>query len=289
MTNSEVANNPGKLYICSTPIGNLEDITMRVLRILKEVDIIAAEDTRHTKKLLNYYNINTPLTSCHEHNELEKGKKIIQEIKSGKNVALVSDAGTPGISDPGHKLISLAIEEGINIVPVPGASASITALVVSGLPTERFCFEGFLPREKKLRGQLLSEISNDTRTFIIYEAPHRLKKTLRDLHEKLGERKIAVIKELTKIHEKVFRGNISEIISFFENNEPRGEFAIVLEGAKNITEAPKIEGTESLYKHVKDLISEGYDKKSAIKKTSLDLGISKNEVYNAVLEAEKKK
>lgn len=278
----------GALFVCATPIGNLEDISLRVLRILKEVDVIAAEDTRHTRKLLNYYDIHTPLTSCHEHNEQEKGRKIIEQIKAGKSVALVSDAGTPGISDPGTKVIGMALEEGLKVVPLPGPSAVVTALTVSGLPTDRFSFEGFLPREKKERGQLLAEIKSERRTLIFYEAPHRLLKTLAELHERLGDRKAAVIRELTKLHEEVVRGTLAEVLEHFRNKAPKGEFVIVLEGGAEEKKEPLERSPQLLYESVIELVNEGLDKKSAIKEAATKLGVPKKEVYAAVLEAENK-
>jgi len=220
----------GALYLCATPIGNLEDITVRVLRILKEVSIIAAEDTRHTRKLLSYYDIHTPLTSYHEHNKTEKGPKLISRLYQGQDIALVSDAGTPGISDPGQDLVALAVMEGIRIVPVPGPSAVITALVCSGLPTDKFVFEGFLPRVKKARAVTLEKIVAEDRTVIFYESPHRVVRTLQEIRKLAGERPIAVARELTKVYEEVVRGTLSSVIEKFVINQPRGEFVVVLGG-----------------------------------------------------------
>jgi len=222
----------GILYLVGTPIGNLEDVSFRVLRVLKEVDLIAAEDTRHTRKLLSHYDIHTPLTSFFEHNERKKAAYIIEKIKEGKNVALVSKAGMPCVSDPGFYLVEKAVEEKIRIVPVPGPSALLLALVVSGLPTESFVFEGFLGRTKKERVKKLKLLSQERRTIVIYEAPHRIKKLLPEIREILGDRRIVVARELTKKFEEVIRGKVSEVEEVFSGREPRGEFTLVIEGAK---------------------------------------------------------
>lgn len=279
---TETANKQGQLYLCSTPIGNLEDITFRVLRILKEVDIIAAEDTRHSKKLLSYYDIHTPVTSYHEHNEREKGSKLITEIKSGKDVALVSDAGTPGISDPGYALVVLALDEGIRVVPVPGASAVLAALAASGLPTDRFVFEGFLPRAGKERDKMLKKVLSEERTVIFYESPYRIVKTLKEFLGYGDDRNIVVTRELTKVYEQFVRGTVSEVLAYFENNKPKGEITVILEGKSEelVTIIPDKEG---ICARVEELVGQGIDKKSAIKQVALILGISKREVYSAVL------
>ncbi len=221
----------GKLYLCATPIGNLEDITFRVTDTLKSVDLIAAEDTRHTLGLLNHFEIKTPMTSYHEHNKYDKAVSLVNELKAGKNIALVTDAGTPGISDPGEELVKLCIAEGIEVTSLPGASALTVALSMCGLPTRRFVFEGFLPSEKKDREKALARIKDETRTIVIYEAPHRIRKTLPELYETLGERNIRICRELTKIHETLMVLTLSEAISFYEKEEPRGEMVIVIEGA----------------------------------------------------------
>jgi len=271
----------GILYVCSTPIGNLEDITLRVLRILKEVDLIAAEDTRHTLKLLNHYGIKKPLISYHEHNKGIRENQIIEMLLSGKNIALVSDAGMPGISDPGEDLIKKAIEHGIKIVPLPGPSAFVTALVVSGLPTNRFVFEGFLPKKKSERIRFLNILKNDSRTLIFYEAPHRLLKLLEDIYEVLGNRRIVLARELTKIHEEIFRGDVKTLLDIVRENGPKGEMVLVVEGYKG--EAVKDESV-NVRELVKKYMEEGLSKKEAIKKVSVDLGISKRDVYGQSLD-----
>ena len=220
----------GKLYLCATPIGNLEDITYRVLRTLKEVDLIAAEDTRNSIKLLNHFDIKTPMTSYHEYNKIEKAYQLVDKMREGLDIALITDAGTPGISDPGEDLVRICYEEGIEVTSLPGPAACITALTMSGLPTRRFAFEAFLPREKKERADVLGQLRNETRTIIIYEAPHHLVKTLEELYEVLGERKIAICRELTKRYEEKTLTTISESLAYYKDNEPRGEYVLVLEG-----------------------------------------------------------
>ena len=221
---------PGTLYLCATPIGNLEDITYRVVRILGEVDLIAAEDTRNSIRLLNHFQIRTPMTSYHEHNKYDKGRKLVEKLLEGKNIALITDAGTPGISDPGEELVKMCCEADITVTSLPGAAACITALTVSGLPTRRFAFEAFLPTDKKEREKTLDELAGETRTIVLYEAPHRLVKTLRLLAEKLGDRKASVCRELTKKHETVYRTSLLEAASYYEENEPKGECVIVIKG-----------------------------------------------------------
>ncbi|MBM2838232.1 MAG: rsmI [Deltaproteobacteria bacterium] len=223
-------NKEGILYIVATPIGNLEDITFRAVRVLKEADIIAAEDTRHTQKLLNHYGIKTPVTSYFEHNKAAKGDFLAGRLKEGKDVALVSDAGTPGISDPGHDLIKGAIEAGIRVVPIPGPSAAITALSVSGLPSDIFAFEGFLPAKEKARNERLETLRGEQRTLIFYESPQRLLSTLKDIRDIIGDRNIAVLRELTKIHEEAVRGRVSDILEALKNRAIKGEVVIILEG-----------------------------------------------------------
>ncbi len=272
----------GKLYICPTPIGNLEDITLRTLRILKEVDIIACEDTRHSLRLLNHYEIKKPLTSYHEHNIKEKGPELIKKIIDGKNIAVISDAGMPGISDPGADLIKLAIEEDILIEVLPGPSASITALVVSGLNTDKFVFEGFLPSKKRDRIKALENISKEKRTIIFYESPHRIINFLDDILSTLGNREIAVCREITKLHEEIFRGNVSAALKRFTDGDIKGEFVIILEGNTEI-ELIEVNIEEELIRH----IDKGMSKKEAVKLVSEENKIPKNIVYAESLKISK--
>lgn len=272
----------GILYLCATPIGNLEDITLRCIRILGEADIIAAEDTRQTIKLLNHYEIRKPLISYHEHNKFEKALEIVEFLKSGKNIALVSDAGMPAISDPGEELVRLCIDNDIDIIPIPGPSASLTALIVSGFSTLRFCFEGFLPTNKKERRERLQKLSTETRTIILYEAPHRLLDTLSDIREQLGERRISVSREITKKFEETIRANISEVIGIFEERAIKGEFVLIIEGI-NEKELIDIELKKwdniSIEEHIKMYLRQGIDKKEAIKKVAEDRKLPKKEIY----------
>lgn len=270
--------NSGKLYICPTPIGNLEDITIRTLNILKEVDLIAAEDTRNSLKLLNHYEIKKPLTSYHKYNINEKSRYLIEKIQEGENIALISDAGMPGISDPGEELIKLAIENEVKVVGLPGATASITALVVSGLNTEKFVFEGFLSSKNSERKKELKDLKEEPRTIIFYESPHRLLKTLEDMFNIFGNRKIAIARELTKYYEEVFRGNITEAIESFSNRPIKGEFVLVIEGAEPVEEEIDIEA------ELLKLIDQGLSKKEAVKKLSSEKSLSKNLVYKKSLE-----
>jgi 16S rRNA (cytidine1402-2'-O)-methyltransferase len=276
----------GTLYLVATPIGNLEDITFRALRILKEVDLIAAEDTRQTIKLLNHFEIKKSMVSYFEHNKLEKGNYLLQLLLEGKSIALVSDAGTPAISDPGEDLVRLAIENGITVTMTPGPSAAIMALAISGLPSKRFVFEGFLPANKKLRQEKILSLKDEIRTIIFYEAPHKLKNTLGDLYKLLGNREIALARELTKKFEQVIRCTLEEACKMYVVDSPKGEFVIVLEGIKEevIFEREKREWEEiTLEDHVKMYLKQGLDKKIAMKKTAEDRGISKREVYNSLL------
>ena len=266
----------GILYLVATPIGNLEDITLRALRILKEVDVIAAEDTRITLKLLNHYEINKPLISYHRHNEEIKKDVLIQKLKNGKNIALVTDAGTPGISDPGEVIVKEAIQNNIEIIPIPGACAAINALICSGLDTREFSFIGFLPLNKKLRKEKLDEIKNETKTLIIYEAPHKLKDTLEDLEGILDERKIVLARELTKIHEEFIRGNIKILKEKCGNL--KGEIILIIEGGKKQIEQNYLNNL-SLEEHYKFYENTGMDKKEIIKKIAKDRGVNKNEIY----------
>ena len=269
----------GKLYIVATPIGNLEDITYRAINILQTVDIIAAEDTRHTLKLLNHYNISKHLISCHRHNEEEKSEDLIAKLKEGKNIALVSDAGTPGICDPGEAVIHKSIKEGIQVIPIPGACAFVNALICSGLNTDTFLFLGFLPLNKKNRKQKLQEIQESHQTTIIYEAPHKLQATLKDLQEIVGERKVVIARELTKIHEEFIRGNIEEIIE--KTKEAKGEMIILIEGAEEtkLDESQEAFQNLSLEEHYSYYEKQGLDKKEIIKKIAKDRGVPKNEIY----------
>ena len=272
----------GKLYLCATPIGNLEDITFRVIRTLKEADVIAAEDTRNSIKLLNHFEIKTPLTSYHEFNKYDKAKVLVNRMLGGENIALITDAGTPGISDPGEELVKQCYEAGIEVTSLPGAAACITALTLSGLSTRRFAFEAFLPNDKKEKAAILEELKTETRTIIIYEAPHRLKKTIAELFSALGNRRMTVVKELTKLHENVFLTSFLEALAYYEENEPRGEFVLVIEG-KKIKELKKEKEASfnemDINEHMKLYMDKGMDKKEAMKAVAVDRGIPKREVY----------
>lgn len=282
----------GMLYLCATPIGNLEDITLRVLRILEEADLIAAEDTRNTVKLLNHYEIKKPMTSYHEHNKVEKADFLIEKMREGVNVALVTDAGTPAISDPGEVLVQKCYEAGIAVTSLPGPAACITALTLSGLPARRFAFEGFLPSDKKEHKQVLETLAGEQRTFILYEAPHRLKKTLEELGAVLGgARRIALCRELTKRFEEVFSTTLSEAAEWYESHEPKGEYVLVIEG-KSRQEA-KEEARQkweelSIPEHVESYVNQGLDKKEAMKRVAADRGMGKRDVYQALLKEQKK-
>lgn len=269
----------GILYIVATPIGNLEDITLRAIKTLKNVDLIAAEDTRHTLKLLNHLNISKPMVSYYRHNEEFRSEELITKIKEGKNIALVSDAGTPGICDPGQQIIKKCIEENIKIIPIPGACAMINALIASGLNTEEFSFIGFLPLNKKNRNKKLEEVKNIDKTIILYEAPHKLKMTLKDLKNIIGERRIVLAKELTKIHEEFIRNNIDELIENSENI--KGEFVIIIEGNK--TNQEKDLNFLTLQEHYNYYEKEGLSKKEIIKKIAKDRNVSKNDIYKNFL------
>lgn len=275
----------GILYVCGTPIGNMEDITLRALRIFKEADLIAAEDTRQTVKLLNRYNIKTPLTSYHEHNKAAKGKAIVSMLKEGKNIALVSDAGMPGISDPGEDLIALCYEEGIAVTAVPGPTAVATAAVLSGIPTRSFVFEGFLPANKKQRSEVISRIEGETRTVVLYEAPHHLTDTLGQLCKTMADRPAAAVRELTKKHETVNRGTLSELLEYFAQNEPKGEFVLVI-GGKSAAEAEreKIAGFEKMtvQEHYRCCLESGMEPKEAMKQVARDRGVGKREIYKTL-------
>lgn len=279
----------GTLYLCATPIGNLEDMTFRVIRILKEVDLIAAEDTRNSIKLLNHFEIKTPMTSYHEYNKIDKGHKLVEMLLDGKNIALITDAGTPGISDPGEELVKMCYEAGVHVTSLPGAAACITALTLSGLSTRRFAFEAFLPSDKKERKEVLAELVNETRTMIIYEAPHRLLKTLHELLETLGDRKITICRELTKKHETAFATTLEEACAYYEENEPKGECVMVVEGkSRQELKEEAIASWEEmpLEKHMEHYESQGIDHKEAMKRVAKDRGISKRDVYKMLLENE---
>lgn len=279
--------NPGTLYLCATPIGNLEDMTFRVIRTLKEVDMIAAEDTRNSIKLLNHFEIKTPMTSYHEYNKIEKGHKLVQMLLEGKNLALITDAGTPGISDPGEELVQMCYEAGVPVTSLPGAAACITALTLSGLSTRRFAFEAFLPSDKKERQQVLEELKNDTRTVICYEAPHRLVKTLKELLEALGDRRITICRELTKKHETAWQTHIAEACEYYQENVPKGECVLVIEGrSREELKAEEQEQWEQmpLEAHMEHYESQGMDHKSAMKQVAKDRGVSKRDIYRMLLE-----
>ena len=279
----------GKLYLVATPIGNLEDITYRAVRILNEVDIIAAEDTRNSIKLLNHFDIKTPMTSYHEHNKFEKADEIIALLTEGKNIAEITDAGTPGISDPGEELVKKCYENGIEVVPVPGACAAVNAIIASGQPTRRFAFEAFLPseKEKKERKLVLDELKKETRTMIIYEAPHRLTRTLKELCETLGDREVTVCRELTKKHETFFKTSLYKAAEYYAENEPKGECIIVIKG-KSIEEIEKEAVARweqmSVTEHLKMYIEQGMDKKEAAKLVAKDREVSKREIYEYTID-----
>lgn len=279
----------GTLYLCATPIGNLEDMTFRAVRVLKEVDLIAAEDTRNSIKLLNHFEIKTPMTSYHEYNKIEKGKKLVEKLQQGMNIALITDAGTPGISDPGEELVKMCHEAGVTVTALPGACACITALTISGQSTRRFAFEAFLPTDKKERKTVLEEMSRDTRTVILYEAPHRLFKTLKELLEVMGDRKITICRELTKKHETAFLTTVSEAIAYYEVNEPKGECVLLLEG-RSRKEIQKEEQSRwesmSILEHMDVYLSQGIEKKEAMKRVAKDRGVGKRDIYQQLLQEE---
>lgn len=277
----------GTLYLCATPIGNLEDITYRVLRTLKEVDLIAAEDTRNSIRLLNHFEIKTPMTSYHEYNKIEKAYQLVAKMREGKNIALITDAGTPGISDPGEDIVRICYEEGIPVTSLPGAAACITALTMSGLPTRRFAFEAFLPKDKKEHQAVLEELKTETRTIIIYEAPHHLVRTLQELHDTLGgDRRLTICRELTKRHEEKLQMTLADSLSYYEVNEPRGEYVLIIAG-RSREEMKKEEqaGWEalSLEEHMAHYESQGIDRKEAMKRVAKDRGVSKRDIYQVLL------
>lgn len=276
----------GKLYLCATPIGNLEDMTYRVVRTLGEVDLIAAEDTRNSIKLLNHFEIKTPMTSYHEYNKIEKGRKLVEKLQEGMNIALITDAGTPGISDPGEELVKMCYQAGIEVTSLPGAAACITALTLSGLSTRRFVFEAFLPSDKKEKQSILKELEKETRTIILYEAPHRLVRTLQELLEVLGDRRVTVCRELTKKHETAFATTLEEACSYYEANEPKGECVLVIEG-KSREELKQEEVSKweemCIEEHMQYYLTRGIEKKEAMKKVAKDRGITKRDVYQQLL------
>lgn len=276
----------GKLYLCATPIGNLEDITYRVVRTLKEVDLIGAEDTRNSIKLLNHFDIKTPMTSYHEFNKYDKAKILVEEMLQGKNIALITDAGTPGISDPGEELVRQSIEAGIKVTSLPGAAACITALTMSGQKTRRFVFEAFLPKEKKEKVKVLESLQNETRTIIIYEAPHRLTKTLKELEGVLGDRVLTICRELTKRYEEAMQTTIGQAIKYYEAKEPRGEYVLIIAGKpeEEIEEEKRKQWEDmSVQEHVDYYMSLGHDKKEAMKLAAKDRGVAKREIYNQLI------
>lgn len=277
----------GKLYLCATPIGNLEDITFRVLRTLKEVDLIAAEDTRNSIKLLNHFEIKTPMTSYHEYNKIEKGKYLVGLMQEGKQIAVITDAGTPGISDPGEELVAMCHEAGIPVTSLPGPAACITALTMSGLGTRRFAFEAFLPSDKKEKQAVLEELKTETRTIILYEAPHRLVKTLEELISVLGNRPVTICRELTKKHETAFLTTLEDAFAYYKEEEPRGECVIVLEGRSRqemVEEKQKSWEAMSLEEHMKHYECQGMSRKEAMKLVAKDRGVSKRDIYQRLLE-----
>ena len=279
----------GTLYLCATPIGNLEDITFRVLRTLKEVDLIAAEDTRHSIKLLNHFDIKTPMTSYHEYNKVDKARYLVGQLEEGVDIALITDAGTPGISDPGEELVRQCYEAGIQVTSLPGPAACITALTMSGLSTRRFCFEAFLPSEKgdkKERARILEELKRETRTIIVYEAPHHLARTLEDLYKVLGDRNITICRELTKKYETAYRTTFRDALEHYHEEEPKGECVIVIEG-KHLEELRKEQISRwedmEIQEHLACYTDQGMDKKEAMKAVARDRGITKRDVYQKLL------
>ncbi len=272
----------GKLFLCATPIGNLGDMTPRVVETLNMVDVIAAEDTRNSIKLLNHFDIHTPMTSYHEYNKVEKAYQLIGQMQNGQNIALITDAGTPAISDPGEVLVKMCHEQGITVTSLPGPAACITALTLSGLSTRRFCFEGFLPADKKEKAAVLKELQNESRTMILYEAPHHLERTLEELYEALGERKITLCRELTKKFETVFPTTLEQALEYYKTEEPRGEYVLVLEG-KSLEEKRQEEISSwenmSIEEHMAYYENQGMDEKSAMKQVAKDRGVGKREIY----------
>ena len=276
----------GTLYLVATPIGNMEDMTYRAVRILSEVDLIACEDTRTSRKLLDHFDIHTPTTSYHEFNKIEKAPTLLRALEDGKDVALISDAGSPGISDPGEELVAMCYEEGYNVSAIPGATASVVALTSSGQKTRRFAFEAFLPKEKKERRRVLEEMERETRTLIVYEAPHRLKETLKELLQVLGNRDITICRELTKKFEEHRKTTLEDACAYYETNDPRGEYVLIIAGkTKEEVAAEETARWEelSIEEHLQKYLDEGLDKKEAMKAVAKDRGVSKRDIYNALL------
>lgn len=279
-------NNKGILYLVATPIGNLEDITLRALRVLKEVDLIAAEDTRHTLKLLNHFDIKKHMVSYYEHNKVVKGNYLVAQLLEGKSIAVVSDAGTPGISDPGEDIVKLCIDNGIQVTSVPGPVAAVTGLVISGLPTGRFVFEGFLPMNKRLRKERINFLKDEIRTIVLYEAPHKLIYTLKDLYEVLGNRKITMAREMTKRFEEVIRCDLNKAVAKYDGESPRGEYVLIIEGIdeEKVLEEKKSEwDTMTVKEHCEMYIAKGFEKKEAMRKVAQDRGISRRDVYKELI------
>ena len=279
----------GMLCLCATPIGNLEDMPPRAVRMLKEADLIAAEDTRSSLKLIRHFDIHTPLTSYHEFNKIQKGHELVNKMKQGVKVALITDAGMPAVSDPGEDLVRMCREEGIKVTCAPGASAFVTALALSGFGARRFCFEGFLPRDKKEKQEVLEDLKNERRTIILYEAPHRLKRTLAELQNALGSRKIAICRELTKIYETVLTITLDEAVSYYEENEPRGEYVLVIEGLSSSEikqQRQALYENLSVTEHLQRYLDTGMDRKEAMKAAAKDRGVSKRDIYKELLEEE---
>lgn len=280
----------GTLYLCATPIGNLEDMTYRGVRILSEVDLIAAEDTRNSRIILQHYGIKTPMVSYHEFNKIQKAEDLIRMLQEGKNIALITDAGTPGISDPGEELVAMCYEYGIEVDAIPGAAACIAAVTTSGQPCRRFCFEAFLPKDKKERARVLAEIKQETRTIVLYESPHHLKATLEELQEVLGDRSVTICRELTKKFEEKRKIPLSEAVSYYQEQEPRGEYVLVLAGrSKAQVQAEQQEQWKntSLEEHMQFYLDRGMNKKEAMKSVAKDRGVSRRDVYQALLQQEK--
>ena len=278
----------GKIYLVATPIGNLSDISMRAIETLKNVDIIACEDTRNTIRLLNHFEIKRHLTSYHEYNKIDKAYELCEKVKEGNNIAFVSDAGMPAISDPGYELVDIAYKEGLEVTVVPGASAVVSALAISGISSRRFAFEGFLPADKNEKKEILTELSQESRTLILYEAPHRLLKTLKELFDYMGDRNIAIVREITKLHEEVLRGKLADIIADYESEKIaiRGEYVLVIEGKSLLEkreERQKSFEEISIREHYEKYIAEGMDKKEAMKAVAKDRGIQKRDVYKELL------
>lgn len=274
------------LWLCATPIGNLEDMTFRAVRMLREADLIAAEDTRNTIRLLNHFDIHTPMTSYHEYNKYDKAGELADAMLGGKTVVLVTDAGMPGISDPGEELVRICLDAGIRVSVIPGACACVSALAISGLPTRRFCFEAFLPQDKKERQAVLETLRRETRTIVLYEAPHRLRKTLSLLYETLGERRISICRELTKIHEEVLELQLGEAAGYYEAHEPRGEFVLVIEGCgEDEARLEKQRAWEEmpLEEHMQLYIGKGLDRKEAMKAVAKDRGVPRREIYDRLI------